>query len=115
MDEKRKYPRIKTEDLITIEDIGGNEVGKLSAVYDISEAGLRIITPQKLQVAAQLNIKIKIRAKEALVDLKAKVIWSKGIEGKSDKFHAGVEFADISVENRRILKEFIEEHFKSAD
>ena len=82
MDERRRTPRIKEENKVTITVISGEEnlPEKKINYYlskDISTSGIRIQTNIFLPVNTQLKIEVTLKDSPQMITAFAKVIWIK--------------------------------------
>ena len=94
-DEKRNYPRIKTNLKVhVLNDIAGESV-------DLSEGGMGFNSSEVISSPA---ISLKIHFPEGNFDLKtsARLIWKRDLEEKSSLY--GVEFVDLDETQRAILR-----------
>jgi hypothetical protein len=111
MDERRKTPRIKEENKVTITIISGetNPSEKKINYYlskDISSSGIRIQTNIFLQVNTQLKIEVTLKDSPQTITAFAKVIWVKTFSNVG--FHeAGLKFFNTSNEMIRQLEDYI--------
>ena len=116
MDERRRTPRIKEENKITITVISGenNLPKKIINWYlskDISKSGIRIQTNIFLPVNTQLKIEvtlIEVTLKDPpqMITAFAKVIWIKRFS-TNDFCEAGLKFFNTSNEMIRQLEDYI--------
>ena len=119
MDERRRKPRIKEENKVTITIISGEEnlPEKKINYYlskDISTSGIRIQTNILLQVNTQLKLEIKLKDSPQVITAFAKVIWVKRFPNVG--FHeAGLEFFNTSNEIIKQLEDYISSKQKSEE
>jgi len=113
MKERRKAPRVKTSDEITISVTPEEKnISKKKFLYnyskDISVSGTRIESSILLPVDTVVKIAFKLKNLEKEITAMGKVKWIKVlIEDKS--YEAGVEFVDIPSEAIKRLEYYIGE------
>ena len=107
--ERRKHPRFSV-DLpakywrINIPQSGPGRTG------DISEGGVLLYLPEKIAVGQNIGVKIFIGTgfESQSIEALGQAAWSDSQFGKKDYYHrAGVKFVDISAENLKELKKFL--------
>ena len=106
--EKRHYLRFYVHYLA---DVYLNDEIIYATVIDISEGGVGIILPEKLNIGEVISLKITWRLNDdekANISFKAKVIWIDGANVKK-MYTGGLEIIDISDEDLEILREHIQE------
>ncbi|MDH4099037.1 MAG: PilZ domain-containing protein [Nitrospirota bacterium] len=82
---------------------------------NISEGGLLLILPDRLDLDSTITVRIHVpikyytdRNKISPVLAKARVVWTDLIaEGSSGEYHCGISFTDIAPEDLALLREFI--------
>jgi hypothetical protein len=106
--EKRKNPRIKTENLLSYEGVDGTgsriEHG-MGKTLDISQGGLLMET--SVPVEAKFILLMSLDIKEEIIKIKGKVAYSREAEAK--KFHTGVRFIGNNERINAIIKEMIKD------
>jgi c-di-GMP-binding flagellar brake protein YcgR len=113
MKERRKAPRVKTSDEITISVTPEEKnISRKKFLYnyskDISVSGTRIESSILLPVDTVVKIAFKLKNLEKEITAMGKVKWIKVlIEDKS--YEAGVEFVDIPSEAIKRLEYYIGE------
>lgn len=111
MDEKRKSPRLKEDNDVTITVVsGGNNSAKEKVIYnsskDISAFGARIHAHIMLPVDALLQIDITLKTVHQMITVMGKVKWIKIIYD-DESYEAGVEFVNTPDEAIKKLKDYI--------
>ena len=119
MDERRKTPRIKEENKVTITVISGEEnISEKKVNYylskDISASGIRIQTNIFLHVNTQLKIELKLKDSPQIITAFAKVIWIKTFSNVGF-YEAGLKFFDTSNEIIQQLEDYISLKQKSNE
>lgn len=117
MPERRPYKRYKVDLLgITCSTIKANEVD----MVDISLKGISLRVKKRLNMGETYTLKIK--SKGLVMNLKCTVIWSKISGNRKDGhgntvpvYSAGLEFTDVSDDNRKEISNFIEAHKKDEN
>jgi c-di-GMP-binding flagellar brake protein YcgR len=119
MDERRRTPRIKEENKVTITIISTEkDLPEKKINYylskDISISGIRIQTNILLQVDTQLKLEVTLKDSPQMITAFAKVIWVKSFSNVG--FHeAGLEFFNTSDEIIRQLEDYISRKQKSEE
>ena len=111
MDERRRTPRIKEENKVTITVISGEEniPKKIINYYlskDISESGIGIHTNIFLPVNTQIKIEVALKDPSQMITAFAKVIWIKRFSS-NDFCEAGLKFFNTSNEMIQQLEDYI--------
>lgn len=111
MDERRREPRIKEENKVTITIISGQEnIAEKKINYylskDISVSGIRIQTNILLHVKTQLKIEVKLKDSPQIITAFAKVIWVKTFSNVGF-YEAGLKFFKTSNEMIQKLEDYI--------
>ena len=104
MEEKRKHPRVKTENALSYE--GVDETGfkteqGMGKTLDISQGGLLMETP--VPVDAKFILLTSLDAKEEPIQIKGKIVFFRETEAKT--FHTGIRFIETNKRIRAIIKE----------
>ena len=110
MAEKRKAPRLKEENEITITVVSGRHNLSKEVMYnrskDISASGARIQAHLFLPVDTLLKIDITLKNVHQMITVMGKVKWIKIIyDGES--YEEGVEFVNTPDEAIKKLKDYI--------
>ncbi len=104
--ERRKYARKKSLNLVdyVLLDEEGNPISRgMGRTRNVCEGGLLLETPALLKDGHRLLITVGLE--EDLMAVKGRVIYSKPSEGSG--FWAGVEFLEIDMKGREVLKPYI--------
>jgi hypothetical protein len=110
MAEKRKAPRLKEENEVTITVVSGRHNLSKEVMYnrsqDISASGIRIQAHLFLPVDTLLKIDITLKNVHQMITVMGKVKWIKIIyDGES--YEEGVEFVNTADEAIKKLKDYI--------
>ena len=119
MDERRRTPRIKEENKVTITVISAekNLPEKKINYYlskDISTSGIRIQTNIFLHVNTQLKLEVTLKHSSQMITAFAKVIWVKSFSNVGF-YEAGLEFFNTSSEMIQQLEDYILRKQKSNE
>ena len=117
MPERRPYKRYQVDLLdITCSTIQASEVD----MVDVSLKGISLHVNKRLNMGETYALKIK--SKGLVMNLKCTVIWSKISGNRKDGrgnavpvYSAGLEFTDVSDDNRKEIINFIEAHKKDEN
>jgi len=106
--EKRRFVRAKFPCKIMVNI--PEEYTIVSHTEDIGAGGIRVIIPDKLDIGAMVGLEIFLSNGE--IKCKGKIVWvvKKGssLLGDGVTFDTGVEFGEISEEDRRVVNNFVE-------
>lgn len=105
--ERRHHQRINALNLISYSC--NNESDQIVAqgmgrTLNISEGGILLET--HVSMDPKNSVLLAIGLEDELVNIKAKVVYSKG--GKHDKFEAGIEFLETDDTTIEILRKYIQ-------
>ena len=107
--EKRKYPRFSVDlpvEYFRVE----SSIGTAGRTLDISESGLLINFPEKMEIGQRLSIKLFLSMGSKLITIKilSEVAWVEiCVEQDWGEYRTGVKFVDISAEDMAKLKHFL--------
>ncbi len=101
VEERRKYERFYTSTPIVYKMNSSHEVTK---TINLSLGGARISTDLKLPLAETLELILILGSKACL--LKGDVVYSEKAKGELLKYHSGIEFKDLSSEDRKNLQDY---------
>lgn len=115
--DNRKFPRVKTkcETVIKTKD---KEKSVSTVTQNIGAGGICIIFEEPLKKADIVDIKLDLGDNLPEIECKGKVVWvikSKILYKNSTKYDVGIEFIDISEEDRLRVKEMVEEKAKENE
>ena len=106
--EKRRFVRAKFPCKIIVNT--PEEYTIVSHTEDIGTGGIRVIIPDKLNISSIVGFEIFL--KNGGIKGKGRVVWvvNKGnsLFGDGIVFDTGVEFIEISEEDRRVVDNFVE-------
>jgi TonB family protein len=103
--DRRRYPRLAIRTLAYVDLDGGN--GGL--ILNISEDGLAVQAAQVLVESAFPEMRFRLTGSDTWIQTAGKVIW----QGASRK-EAGIQFVNLSEENRRLIREWISSQLDSS-
>ena len=109
--EKRNFPRIQKECGISVNETGQNEVFH-SVTENIGLGGLCTNLSKPLEPFAEVRVKLILKPNDQPFECKAKVGWSikhRDFDPKLVHYDVGLEFIDLSDENRARLESFLAE------
>jgi hypothetical protein len=93
IEEKRKHPRVKTENLVSyvcIDDKGNETDEGMGRAIDISIGGILIETHDPIE--SQDILLMAIGIKDELIDIKGKVVYCRAED--SGMFRTGIQFLE---------------------
>jgi c-di-GMP-binding flagellar brake protein YcgR len=107
--ERRKYPRFSVDLPIEYSRID-SPISHTGRGLNISEGGLLIYFPEKMDLSQYLRLKLffPLGSKLSTIEVLAEVAWTEIHFGESwGDYRCGVRFIDISPEDMTKLKNFI--------
>jgi c-di-GMP-binding flagellar brake protein YcgR len=109
--DRRRDARVGEEDKVTVEVLGGvgepEEDRVINALTkDISPGGVRIMTHVRIPAGARLRLEVVLSRRRRLISVNGVVRWARSIY-EDDLFEMGVEFTDLTPEDRVCLLEHI--------
>ena len=112
-EEKRQSPRIKKAITVqySVKDLPQAGVD-MSQTKDISEEGISFTISNPLALQTILNIKLNIPISEDSLELEAQVSSCREIR-PNIVYSVGVKFINLSEEQKRLLKDFVQLFKKS--
>ena len=111
MDEKRRAPRLKEDNEVTIIVVSGREpLPKEKVIHnlskDISASGARIQAHLFLPIDTLLKIDITLKTVQQMITVMGKVKWIKIIID-DESYEAGVEFVNAPIYAIQRLQDYI--------
>ncbi len=105
---KRRYRRYAQKFPIAyfLPDIN---VGRPAYSLDVSEEGLSVDLPEKLEVGQNLKLKLFHTALRSTIEIIADIVWIKLPFAKGEMYRSGMSITKMSVENGRKWKALLEE------
>jgi c-di-GMP-binding flagellar brake protein YcgR len=102
MKERRRDPRIKEENRITLNVIANGSAQGPKEVYhsltrDLSLGGIRVMTDAPLAVDSRVKVELTLAKSRKRIQAVARVCWVRELFGK-DVFDMGLEFVEIDPE-----------------
>jgi Tfp pilus assembly protein PilZ len=104
----RKHPRLRAFNLIKFTLSDGTQYESLSNVVNLSESGLQFTCYEALHPDQMIRMLISIPHANKEVPVKGKLVWVRKDKARRGVFVAGVQFQDISDENRQLIREMVE-------
>jgi c-di-GMP-binding flagellar brake protein YcgR len=84
-------------------------INQTGQTLDVSEGGLQILFPEKMEIGQNLNLKLFFSSGSELntIEMLAEVVWINTPLGEGEKhYQSGVRFLNISPEDITKLKNF---------
>ena len=78
-----------------------------SQSVDISEGGMCIASSHSIKIGTETELLLSLPKRFGTIRTKAKVMWARKIE-ETNEYRLGLEFFEISDEDKRALREFLE-------
>jgi c-di-GMP-binding flagellar brake protein YcgR len=102
MKERRRDPRVREENRVTLSVIANGSAQGPREVYhsltkDLSLGGIRVMTDAPLAVDARVKVELLLAKSRRRIQAVARVRWVKELFGK-DVFDMGLEFVEIDPE-----------------
>lgn len=106
--EKRRYPRFSIDLPIEYYRLPSSEK-RQARVSNISEGGIMIYVPEKLEIGQQLRVKIFFLAEPNLAAMEAigEVVWIDLCLEEGNEYRSGLKFIEVSADDLRRLKNFL--------
>jgi len=109
-EEKRKFARLNTSVDVQYSVLEKKPKKELKTkTKDISAGGICIIANEQLEVENLLGISIYLAGESMPITAKGRVVWTKSFQmGKQNQhYDVGVEFVDISSEDRKKIDQYV--------
>lgn len=112
MEERRKFPRIRTELFVRYKTLRLPDEHSEAQTKDISEGGVCLIAREQIQAGTVLAMEINFPHLSKPIPASGRVIWSRESNlGPSPaghpQFDNGIEFEQISEPDRQQIAEFV--------
>ncbi len=107
--ERRKESRVKEEDKVVIEILADGKLFSERRIFnaltkDVSPGGVRVMTNLALPQDTAVRVEIALPRRRKLIKAAGMVRWSRSVY-EEELFEMGVEFTQISNEDKIILLE----------
>jgi c-di-GMP-binding flagellar brake protein YcgR len=106
--ERRKFPRLNVD--LPVEYSREESFSLGSRAVNVSEGGLLICFPERMEIGQRLNVKISFISGQALstIETVVDVVWVEvGYDVEWSDYRTGVKFIDISSDDLAKLKQFL--------
>ena len=113
MIERRKYLRIREEDLITCEVLPSHKIGK-GLTENLSIGGIRFFIEEFIPIASILRVELKLKHADREINAIVKVKWVRQVFS-DEQYDVGAEFIDISSEDIKFLNNYLYKRAKGTD
>ncbi len=107
--EKRKYPRFSVDLPVEYYRVESS-IATEGRALDVSESGLLIYFPERMEIGQRLNLKLflSVGSKLNTIEMVSEVAWVEmGIDKNSGEHRTGVKFVEISPDDMTKLKNFL--------
>ena len=107
--EKRKYPRFSVDLPVEYSRLESS-MGSPGRALDISESGLLIYFPERMEIGQRLSLKLFLSVGSQLntIEILIEVTWVEiRVEPDWGEYRTGVKFVNISPEDMAKLKHFL--------
>ncbi len=107
--ERRKFPRVKYQCFLKLENIESDEdVVLLTRIDNICLGGIMVIIKQDLEVGRIINLSLDLLASEQNLRCKGVISWCKQRAANEEKkplfYEIGIEFVDLSDEDTLMIE-----------
>ncbi len=105
MDERRKAERINLK--IDVEyDMSEYQKWVEAQTTNLSESGICIISSKEIPVDSQLQLKFELPETYMVLNVSGEVLWNE-FSLNDNYYICGIEFKNVTEENRRIIQKYI--------
>jgi hypothetical protein len=114
--EKRRSPRVSGAlvEYFISGDPGDPPPKKKAFIKDLCIHGICIYIPSPVKEAAELCMDVFLFGSDIPVTAKGKVVWQK-LGGYFNFHNVGIEFTEISDDDRKTLEDHISANYKGSD
>ena len=109
---KRSYDRVHSLNLVSLSKFGDHgyvELAELGRTLDLSEGGIKLEAFEFIPVGT--NTRLRIALRDEIIDVDGRI--SHVEESDDNHIVTGIEFLDLSDEQRGLLKRFLAEKSES--
>src|SRR3989338_8904307 len=103
---KRRYPRLKTKNLMKYGNYPEPSDWHISNLLDLSEAGLKFVSDTRLGVGRMLEIKVLVDSTNRQIPATGKVAWMRSRERGT--YYVGVSLIELKQEDRDLIRQLIQ-------
>jgi c-di-GMP-binding flagellar brake protein YcgR len=112
--ERRKHPRIETD--VTVEvytsplHTAEPEIAEICSVINLSESGMRFTAGRQFDARQLLRLTFLLPDSIIIIRTDARLIHYQ--KGKNDCCEIGVQFTNISLSERKLIRHFVDKKLK---
>jgi type IV pilus assembly protein PilZ len=110
--DRRKHPRIFLRALV---DYESQDTFIYDYSKDLSQGGIFIQTDKPLKINDVIELKFSLPDIAKVFNVKGEVKWTNTEEGEGLMKGMGIEFKDMSAEDRKMLQEYVHRANKNKD
>ena len=115
MIERRRFPRLPVNMGVDYKALDKKESDSITMdSKNISVGGIRIILLEKTEIGSLLELKFLLPESQKLISATGRVAWVEefivGDAKKARAYEAGIEFINISEEDRNKIGEYVRDH-----
>ena len=104
-DDRRRAARLRTHQPVKLIKQPHPKVVE-TLTRDVSEGGVRCLTPQLFPVSSDLGVELVLFKGEEVFNVKGKAMWFRMIP-HSDQFDLGISFLDLSPQDKVRLSAYV--------
>lgn len=115
-EERRRFPRVRADFGVQYKIKGSDSAPEKAVSSNISEAGIMMKIPRKLDIGTLLELRITLPSPHVTINSLARVIYV--LDNYWDEyppFRCGVEFLELKEKDKAAIKEFVEETVAKLD
>jgi hypothetical protein len=106
----RRFPRIKCHHLAKCYYINDEQRNWVTNLKDISEGGLKLWTPEKIQSTDLVNFIIYFAHHEHQVEVVSKMVWTRPVGYDGQGYVAGFTFVNPHPFQQDFLRHYVQAH-----
>ena len=110
-EQKRRFPRIPSENTVLVTRVGDRGLDRFARTHTVGLGGCGFVSEEDLGEGATVELMISIRPRA--IRARARVAYQVPREGGS--FDVGVEFIDLTEEERLVLEALFADGEDSVD
>ncbi|MFA6600211.1 MAG: PilZ domain-containing protein [Candidatus Omnitrophota bacterium] len=104
--DRRRFPRVECHHLAKCCYINENRRDWITNLKDISEGGLRLWTPERIECQDIVKFVIFFAQMEREVTVAAKMVWRRRLQQDGPGYMAGFSFLDVETHHLQFLHSY---------
>ena len=112
--ERRRDVRIPCHASVRCSFVDAEARQWISYLRDLSEGGIQVIVPEKLQPQHILKLDLQLDEDSHPLPCAVQVVWTRAVAGASSSYYAGLSFLDVEGEGRQLIRQTVRQYLERS-